>query len=112
MKFFRKITLLLFFFFLSFNVCAEHSLPFKKEISTNHLFSYLLVLGILFLTLFFLAKKSKKLINTNQCQILERIPIHHKTKVYILDYQGQRFLIADNQNALAIQPLPKEEMAL
>lgn len=92
-------------------VYAQESLLFKKEMITNtHWFSYVLALFVLFVSLLILAKFTKKGgIPNPQCKIVERINIHHKTKVYVLDYQGQRLLLADNQSALAIYPLQDSE---
>ena len=94
-------------FFLSSTVQAESALTFKQESLDNaHCFLYIIVISSLFALLFFLAKKSTRLMNTSpKCQIIEKIRIHHKTSAYIIDYRGQHFLIADNQNALAIHPL-------
>ncbi len=101
-------------FFLSGALHAQSTFAFKKEpLSTVHWFPYLLVLAILLVALLALAKKSKGLIKNNgKNQIIEKIPINQKTQVYVLDYQGQRFLIADNQNALAIHPLHEEKPSL
>jgi flagellar biogenesis protein FliO len=87
-------------------VFAEGTLFKQDPMNTIHWFPYIVILGILFVVLFVLAKKSKVLVKTNSnCQIIEKIPVHHKTQVYVINYQGQRFLIADNQNALAIHSL-------
>lgn len=95
------------------SVHAGNLETFKKDpLSTLPWYPYVLILGILFAVLFILAKKSKNLIKPHPtCQIIERIPIHHKTQVYVIDLYGQRFLIADNQNALAIHPVQKEEIS-
>lgn len=86
---------------------AQSTLTFKQDpINNIHWLPYLVVLLILLMVLFLLAKRSKGLVkNPIQGKIIEKIPVHHKMQVYILDYQGQRFLIADNQNALAIHPV-------
>lgn len=101
-----------FMIFLSDSLHAGSALGFKKDlVSQVHWAPYLLGLGFLFIALIVLAKKSKGFIKTNsQCQLIESIPIHYKTKVHVIEYQGQRFLIADNQQALAIHPLHKEEV--
>jgi flagellar biogenesis protein FliO len=88
-------------------VFAHNELFFKKELSANtHWFSYGAVLITLFIILLVLAKYSQKSASINpECKIIERITIHHKTKVYVIAYQGQQFLLADNQNALTIHPI-------
>ena len=101
-----------FVIFLSGSLHADSALGFKKDlVSQVHWGPYLLGLGFLFVALIVLAKKSKGFIKTNaQCKLIESIPIHYKTKVHVIEYQGQRFLIADNQQALAIHSLHKEEV--
>ena len=86
---------------------AEEPLIFKKEVASSvSWMPYGLVFIILLITVFILAKNSRIRVNTqSKCKILEKINIHHKTKIYIMDYDGQQFIIADNQTALAIQPL-------
>ncbi|MDR3501302.1 MAG: hypothetical protein P4L79_01805 [Legionella sp.] len=86
---------------------AQSTLTFKQDpINQLHWVPYLVVLLILLLVLSFLAKRSKGLVKKpTQGQLIEKILVHHKMQVYIIDYQGQRFLIADNQNALAIHPV-------
>lgn len=92
---------------------SQNTLDFKPDpVHSLHWTPYLLVLGVLILVLLVLAKKSKRLVKTNsQCQLIDKIPLQHKTQAYVIDYQGQRFLIAENPNALAIHPL-KEEKAV
>jgi flagellar biogenesis protein FliO len=90
---------------------AQESLGFKKElVSDIHWTPYVLVLVILFSILFILAKYSKKSAGSGvSCKVIEKITVHHKTRIYIIDYKGQNFLIADNQNSVAIQPLSNKE---
>lgn len=91
--------------------CAQNAFAFKQDPGSHvHWIPYLFVLGILFLVLCFLAMRSKHTIkSTTQCHVVEQIALHHKAKVYIVDYQGQRFLIAENPNALAIHPVQEEK---
>jgi flagellar biogenesis protein FliO len=93
---------------------AQNDLLFKKDTVQNiHWLPYLLAITALLVVLFFLAKKSKLMAPQNaQGKIIERIPVHSKMQVYILDYQGQRILIAENQNALAIHSLPEVKPSL
>jgi hypothetical protein len=97
-------------FFLSGTAHAESTLVFKKEaLGTLHWFPYLVVLGVLLVALLVLAKKSAYLTKNHAKDLLvEKIALNQKTQVYVLNYQGQRFLIADNQNALAIHPLTQD----
>lgn len=106
----RLVTLLLCL--LMQPLFAQEQLNFKQEsIPQIHWLSYGLALFILLVICIFLAKKSKNGINqTAQCKVIERIPLHHKARVYVIDYQGQQFLIADNQHALAIHPLKEASL--
>jgi hypothetical protein len=86
---------------------AAEPLLFKKdEVASIPWVPYGLVFFILISTVFILAKNLKK---TSYVQanfkVIEKIAVHHKTKLYVIDYQGQKFLVADNQNSLAIQAL-------
>ncbi len=101
-----RITAFLLSFFIH-PLYAEEAISFKKEVVAS---SSWLPYGITLLTLVFgllvLAKHSKKIIhNTTQCRIVEKISVHNKTKVYVIAYQEQKFLVADNQNSLAIHAL-------
>lgn len=89
------------------NHAAVH---FKQELSpTVHWYPYALMLLLLFVALLLLAKYAKKTSSASrQGMLVEQITLHHKSKAYIIEYQGQAFLIADNQRALAIQPIKKE----
>lgn len=86
---------------------AKDDLVFKKELISNpHWYSYGLVLILLLISIILLARYSKKAgVTELKCRVIERVNIQHKTKVYVIDYQGQQFLLADNQHALAIHPL-------
>lgn len=110
-KLVAKVLCMIFFTLASYTAHAESNLVFKQEpVHHLHWVPYILVFGILVASLFFLAKKSKVLVKAApQCKIIEKMPIQHKTQAYIIEYQGQRFLIADNQNALAIHPLAQRE---
>jgi hypothetical protein len=88
---------------------------FKTELVTHpHWLSYGLVLSLLCVFLIVLAKKSKKGWShtlkraQNKCKLVEHIILNNKTKVYVLDYQGQGFLLADNQHSLALHPLGEQ----
>ena len=96
-------------FVLSNPLLAQAALSFKQELSTDvHWLPYCLVLFTLLVILVIFSKWTKKTSRLpKQCRIIEKTLIHHKTKAYIIDYEGQRFLIADNQNAIAIQRLER-----
>lgn len=89
------------------SLIAQEPIPYKHDSPLSaHWFPYGLVLLVLCIVLAILAKKSKhKTSRTTQCRVVESLPLNHKTKIYVFDYQGQHFLIADNQHALAIHPL-------
>ncbi|CEG57454.1 hypothetical protein [Legionella fallonii] len=101
-----RISAFLLFFFLH-SLYAEEAITFKKElVASNSWTPYGIILLILVMALLVLAKNSKRIIPTNnQCRVVEKISVHHKTKVYVIAYQDQKFLVADNQNSLAIHAL-------
>lgn len=88
-------------------VFAQETISFKKELTaTGPWYPYVLVFLVLLVVLFILAHYLKKTPGTHsKSYILKRIAAHHKTSVYVIDYQGQQFLLAENQNALALHPL-------
>lgn len=104
----RAITLLVCYAITHLSYAGEPIL-FKKEPAIHpHWLSYGFVLLILFITLIILAKKTKSRTNSSpQGKIIETLFLHQKTKAYVIDYKGQQFLIAENQNALAIHALDK-----
>jgi len=102
----RYVTGLVLFFLIN-PLMAGEAIAFKKDlVTTTHWLPYGLVLLILISALLFFAKNTKKTFKTNpKLKVLERIAIHHKTRLYIIDYQGQQFLLADNQSSVTIQAL-------
>ncbi|WP_147279844.1 flagellar biosynthetic protein FliO [Legionella worsleiensis] len=87
-------------------VLANQPLVFKKDLMTNHHWpSYTLIVSALFGILLWIYQYLGKTKNTNsQFKIIEQLAVHHKTKIYVIDYQGQQFLLADNQNTLSLIP--------
>ena len=80
---------------------------FKQQILPQHAWlNYGLVLVILLITTLVLAKKYKSQPqNPSGCQLIEKKHLGHKTVVYVIEYQQQRFLLADNQQALTLHPV-------
>lgn len=95
---------------LTYSLSAQATVQFKSEVGTStHWLAYTSVLIILLVIVLLLGKYSKKnRLTSSKAHLLETITIHYKTKAYVIEYQGQRFLIADNQNAIAIHALPHE----
>ena len=83
---------------------------FKQEFSPKQgWLNYGLAIMILLIVIIVLAKKHKpRSTNLSGCQLIEKKHLNNKTAVYIVEYQQQRFLLADNQNALAIHRLEQE----
>lgn len=89
---------------------AAEPIVFKQELSPkNGWIHYGLTMGILLVFILVLAKKynarSPDLIN---CQLIEKKHLGNKTVVYVIEYQQQRFLLADNQQALTMHPLEQK----
>lgn len=93
-------------------VMANELITFKSSFSPKHAgLSYAFALLLLFMLLFIIKKKYKpSLTQPSTCRVIEKKYLGNKTTIYILDYQEQRFLLADNQQALALQPLVKKEL--
>ena len=107
----NKITIAFMPVFYSSVAMASETMAFKPEFSPKiSWFNYGLAIIILLIIIFFIAKKHKPgLMGNSACQLLEKKYLGNKTVVYIIEYQQQRFLLADNQQALALHPLKLEE---
>jgi len=91
-------------FLLIYTLEAEAALSFKKDaMPSMQWMPYCIAIIILLMILWGLAKYVRpKTVGMHKAKILDTVAIHNKTKAYVLDYQGQHFLIAENQNAIAI----------
>lgn len=70
--------------------------------------SYMLALVTLLILMVILFKKQKPLVTQkSDCKLIEKKVLSHKTIVYIIEYQSQQFILADNQQSLSIHPLPR-----
>lgn len=82
--------------------------PFTPKDGWLHYGLAVIMLLIIILTL---AKKLKPKVGSQSiCKMIEKQHLGNKTVVYVLQYQQQRFLLIDNQHALAIQEVPNEGM--
>ena len=80
--------------------------PFAPK---NGWLPYGTVIIMLLILVLVIAKKYKpSATRQSVCQLVEKKQLSNKTVVYIIDYQQQRFLLADNQHALALHPLTQE----
>ena len=71
--------------------------------------NYGLVIIMLLVIVVMLAKKFKpRQALQSTCKLIEKQHLGNKTVVYILQCQQQRFLLVDNQHALAIQEVQNE----
>lgn len=88
-------------------ITAVEPIAFKPDFSPkNGWMHYGLAILILLIIMLLLAKKhTRKLPERASCQLIEKKHLGNKTVLYIVEYQQQRFLLADNQQALAIHPL-------
>ena len=96
----------------SYPLFTNAALAFKKDlVPANQWLGSIIglcLVGFLFAILYPHAKK-RGLINKSQKHLLKTIPIQNKIKAYVIEYEGKHFLIADNQNALAIHEFKKGE---
>lgn len=99
---------LILLFYLAWQpVFANGSINFKKELSASpHWLPYLIALIAVGAILFYLAKLNKtKAPKVSKCSLVEQLTLNHKTKVYVVAFEQQQFMIADNLNGLAIHAL-------
>ena len=89
---------------------ASETILFKQPFYPKHgWLTYGSAIILLLILVFIITKKHKPSSNQRQvCQLVEKKYLGNKTVVYILDYQQQRFILADNQHALALHQLVKE----
>lgn len=82
-------------------------LIFKHDVSPQSgWLSYGVVILLLLVMIVLLAKKRKPFAtNTTDFELIEKKHVSHKTVIYVMEYRQQRFILADNQQALAIYPL-------
>lgn len=80
---------------------------FKQPLSPHGgWLSYGIAIVIMLVMIVILAKKHKPFSTPRgDCKLIEKKHLGHKTVVYVIEYHQQRFLLADNQQALAIHPL-------
>lgn len=86
---------------------ADEPILFKQAFIPKHgWFNYGLIITLLIVITFVLAKKFKPgLAQSTACQLIEKKQLSSKTAVFVIEYNKQQFLIADNHHGLAIHPL-------
>lgn len=100
--------LIFFIYFLnSHALFSANTLPFKEEVSFNpYWWQTCVILLILLIILLLLPKKNPlKVAPASQLTLLEKKTLSHKTCVYVLQYQGVQFLLADNHTQVTLHPL-------
>lgn len=91
---------------------AGAALSFKQEAATHSPgLAYAMAL-IALIAMFFCLKKfnKNKQPKIKKCQIIEQLTLNHKTRVYVIRYDQQHFMIADNPGGLAIQALNEQNI--
>ncbi|HBI21903.1 MAG TPA: hypothetical protein DDY37_04875 [Legionella sp.] len=83
-------------------------LPFAPHISGLHV--GLTVIALLAIAFFMAWKHKSRVCPVGTCQLIEKKHLGNKTIVYIIGFQNQRFLLADNQHALALHALDTENI--
>lgn len=96
---------------ISTSTLANEALTFKEPFSPhNGWLAYGLALIVLLVIILVLAKKNRPgSTQKSVCQLIEKKYLGNKTVVYVIAYEQQRFLLADNQHALALHPLATEK---
>jgi hypothetical protein len=100
---------------LMMSLFAKHGFAealYKPEMAPKQgWFIYSLLIAGLAAIAFILAKTNKKrLVNQENCLVIDKKRLGAKTIIYVLEYQNQQFLLADNQHALALHALKKENV--
>lgn len=104
--------LLMIFSFCSLAASAAEAITFKQPFSVkmNWLNYGITIVILLLIIALFIAKRHKPhQAKQSLCQLVEKKYLGNKTVLYVIDYQQKRFLLADNQQALAIHELPARE---
>lgn len=83
------------------------SIVFKPVFSPQHgWLHYGMAMVILLVMVLILARIHKpRAVKLDGCQVIEKKHLGNKTVVYIVEYQQQRFLLADNQQGLVMHPV-------
>ena len=94
-----------------FTAIAAEIITFKPDFSAKlSWLNYCVAIVMLVIIALIIAKKYKpNLAKKSVCQLVEKKYLSNKTVVYIIEHQQQRFLLADNQHALAIHELHARE---
>lgn len=89
---------------------THQTIPFKQPFTLNHNLVNVSGIAVIMLILAFILVKRvhAKPSQQSACRVIEKQFLTNKTVVYVLEYQQQRFLLADNQQALAIHSLPSQ----
>lgn len=92
---------------LPLRAMSAETIAFKKNFSANiSWLNYGIAIAMLLILALIIAKKHKPALTKKPiCQLVEKKYLGNKTVIYVIDYQQQRFLLADNQHALAIHEL-------
>jgi flagellar biogenesis protein FliO len=86
-------------------------IPYKPPFAPQHgWFSYGLVLVILLTLLLVLGRaiKPRHFSKSTVLRLIEKKSLNGQTTLYLMEYQQQRFLLADKPNALLIHPIKHE----
>ena len=86
---------------------TQESISFKKNMIANtHWSPYVLIFLFLCTVLILLARHANKTTKRGlNNKVMKCIAKHHKISIFIIDYKGQQFLLAENPNALKLHPL-------
>lgn len=108
---FKKTGISILLSLFSHTVMSAEAITFKQSFSPNISWvNYGIAIIMLLVIVIVIAKKHKPNVSKKSiCQLVEKKYLGNKTVVYVIDYQQQRFLLADNQHALAIHPLDSRD---
>jgi flagellar biogenesis protein FliO len=77
---------------------------YKPEFAPQYswISSVIILIILLMLLLFWVRKNKIRVQPTGSCRLIEKKYLSNKTVLYVIEYQTQRFLLADNQHALTL----------
>lgn len=86
---------------------AANSIPYKVSLLPQYQWTtYALILLILLLFSLYTAKKqARQSIKNSNCRLIEKLNLSNKTTLYLLEYQNQQFLLADNLQSITFKSL-------
>lgn len=107
-----RVFCMLMSFLISPLVIADDAIHFKQTfVRHSHWLTYGIVMIALLLVIAYITQKYKpNKLDKALCRVVEKNYLGNKTVIYVIDYQEQRFLLADNQHSLSFCAVSPESL--